>query len=71
LLLGDAPSSQGIVPELLQHDATVDNIVNQTLPLLQGNTAKQLQAFAELRALLGTANPAEKLASLCWQEMAQ
>jgi lipid-A-disaccharide synthase len=69
LLLGDAPSSQGIVPELLQHDATVENIVNQILPLLQGNTAKQLEAFAELRALLGTANPAEKLASLCWQDM--
>jgi lipid-A-disaccharide synthase len=69
LLLGDAPSSQGIVPELLQHDATVDNIVNQTLPLLQGKTDKQLQAFAELRTLLGTANPAEKLANLCWQEM--
>jgi len=69
LLLGDAPSSQGIVPELLQYDATVENIIKEVLPLLNGNAEKQLQAFAELRTLLGTDNPAEKLAMLCWQEM--
>ncbi len=69
LLLGDAPSAQGIVPELLQHDATLENIEKEVLPLLQGKTEKQLQAFEELRTLLGEDNPAEKLAALCWQEM--
>nr|WP_318024123.1 lipid-A-disaccharide synthase [Ghiorsea bivora] len=69
LLLGDAPSSQGIVPELLQHDATIENIEANIHPLLCGETQQQTQAFADLRALLGTGNPAEKLAALCWQEM--
>jgi len=69
LLLGDAPSSQGIVPELLQHDATIENIQAAVMPLLCGETQPQLHAFADLRTLLGTANPAEKLAALCWQEM--
>jgi len=69
LLLGDAPSSQGIVPELLQHDATIENIEAAVTPLLCGETEQQRQAFADLRTLLGTANPAEKLAALCWQEM--
>ena len=69
LLLGDAPSSQGIVPELLQHDATIENIEAAVMPLLCGETEPQRQAFTDLRTLLGTANPAEKLAALCWQEM--
>ncbi len=69
LLLGDVPSSEGIVPELLQHDASIENITKEVLPLLQGDTQQQLQAFAELREMLGTDNPAEKLAALCWQEM--
>ncbi|MDQ7059110.1 MAG: lipid-A-disaccharide synthase [Ghiorsea sp.] len=69
LLLGDAPSSQGIVPELLQHDATVENIEAAVLPLLCGETQQQTQAFADLRTLLGTNNPAVTLAGLCWQEM--
>ncbi|MCF6208412.1 MAG: lipid-A-disaccharide synthase [Ghiorsea sp.] len=69
LLLGDAPSSQGIVPELLQHDATIEHIEKAVMPLLESETSKQLQAFADLRTLLGTNNPAEKLAALCWQEM--
>ncbi|MDQ6976979.1 MAG: lipid-A-disaccharide synthase, partial [Ghiorsea sp.] len=41
LLLGDAPSSQGIVPELLQHDATIENIEAAVLPLLCGETQQQ------------------------------
>jgi len=69
LLLGDAPSSQGIVPELLQHDATIENIENEVLALLHGETKQQLQAFSKLRELLGTENPAKKLAALCWAEM--
>jgi len=69
LLLGDAPSSQGIVPELLQHDATIENIEAAVLPLLCGETQQQIQAFADLRTLLGADNPAVTLAGLCWQEM--
>ncbi len=69
LLLGDAPSSQGIVPELLQHDATIEHIEKAVMPLLCGTSQNQRQAFANLRTLLGTNNPAEKLAALCWQEM--
>ncbi len=69
LLLGDAPSSQGIVPELLQHDATIENIEAAVIPLLNGETQQQSQAFADLRKLLGTENPAEKLAALSWAEM--
>lgn len=69
LLLGDAPSSEGIVPELLQHDATIENIEAAVMPLLNAETQQQTQAFADLRALLGTNNPADKLAALCWAEM--
>ncbi|MDQ7003850.1 MAG: lipid-A-disaccharide synthase [Ghiorsea sp.] len=69
LLLGDAPSSQGIVPELLQHDATIENIEAAVIPLLYGETQPQLNAFAGLQTLLGANNPAEKLAALCWAEM--
>jgi len=69
LLLGDAPSSEGIVPELLQHDCTLENIEAAVLPILEGDVAKQRHAFSALRELLGETNPAEKLAALCWQEM--
>jgi len=37
--------------------------------LLNGETQQQSQAFADLRTLLGTNNPADKLAALCWAEM--
>jgi len=69
LLLGDAPSSEGIVPELLQHDTTITNIEAAVLPLLEGDAAHQYQAFSDLKILLGETNPADKLAYLCWQEM--
>ncbi|MDX8381356.1 MAG: lipid-A-disaccharide synthase [Ghiorsea sp.] len=69
LLLGDAPSAEGIVPELLQQDATLENIESAVLPLLEGHAAHQHQAFLDLRMLLGETNPADKLAALCWQEM--
>ncbi|MDQ7002098.1 MAG: lipid-A-disaccharide synthase [Ghiorsea sp.] len=69
LLLGDAPSSQGIVPELLQGDASIEKIVDAVMPLLCGETQQQMQAFVDLRDLLGTENPADKLAALCWQKM--
>ncbi len=69
LLLGDAPSAEGIVPELLQHDATLQNIEAEVLPLLQGKVEKQQVAFQQLQELLGEENPADKLARLCWQQM--
>ncbi|MDX8388560.1 MAG: lipid-A-disaccharide synthase [Ghiorsea sp.] len=69
LLLGDAPSSQGIVPELLQDACTLESIEAEVLPLLEGHNEKQKAAFKELRDLLGEENPADKLAEHCWQEM--
>ncbi len=69
LLLGDAPSEQAIVPELLQQNCTLDKIIDAVLPLLQGHTAEQHQAFATIRDVLGEANPADAVAALCWLEM--
>jgi len=53
----------------LQHNATIENIEAAVMPLLNGETQQQSQSFADLRKLLGTENPAEKLAALCWAEM--
>ncbi len=72
LLLGDALSGQGIVPELLQHDCTLEQIQAKILPLLDDHhdaADLQRQAFLKLRNMLGKSNPAEKLAQMCWQEM--
>ncbi|MDQ6989033.1 MAG: lipid-A-disaccharide synthase [Mariprofundaceae bacterium] len=70
LLLGDKPSEQAIVPELLQQNCTLDNIEQAVLPLLQGEYAAQTQAFAQIKDLLGENNPAEAVAKICWAEMA-
>jgi len=69
LLLGDALSSQGIIPELLQDHCTLNHIERETLALLDGKVEKQKAAFKELRHLLGTHNPADQVARLCWKEM--
>jgi len=71
LLLGDVPSAEGIIPELLQDLCTLENIEQAVLPLLQGQTVKQKNAFSQLKTMLGTENPAEKLASLCWAQMSR
>jgi len=69
LLLGDAPSSQGIVPELLQDQCTLEAIEAEVLPLLEGRDEQQKTAFEELRNLLGENNPADSVAELCWSQM--
>ncbi|MDX8402999.1 MAG: lipid-A-disaccharide synthase [Mariprofundaceae bacterium] len=61
ILLGD----QAVMPELIQEDATVENIVNELLPIISGSAAEvQRRKFRELRALLGECNPAEEVAKL-------
>lgn len=56
ILLGDRP----VMPELIQHDCTVDNMMHSVMPLLRGETAaeKQRQEFSRLRQLLGKKDPA-------------
>ncbi|MDX8383866.1 MAG: lipid-A-disaccharide synthase, partial [Ghiorsea sp.] len=71
LLQGDVPSAQGVIPELLQDDCTLENIVREVLLLLQGEVSLQQEAFQTLTELLGTDNPAEKVAALCWQQVQQ
>lgn len=69
LLLGAVPSEQGIIPELLQGQCTIGHIQEAVLALLNGKTEAQLQAFQQLREMLGEQNPAQRLAQMCWQEM--
>lgn len=65
ILLGDVP----IMPELIQEQATVDNIVAHVLPLLQNGdkAAKQRQAFAKLKGLLGDNDPAQEVARIAFE----
>ncbi len=64
ILLGDQP----VMPELLQEDATIENIVKELVPLISGSGAEiQRQKFSELRTLLGEKNPAEEVAKLTTQ----
>jgi len=55
-----------VMPELIQDDATVKNIVRTALPLLHGKkeAIQQQKQFASLRTLLGDKNPAETIAVL-------
>ncbi|MDX8403868.1 MAG: lipid-A-disaccharide synthase, partial [Mariprofundaceae bacterium] len=64
ILLGD----QAVMPELIQEDATVENIVNELIPIISGSAAKaQRHKFSELRELLGEKNPAKEVAKLTTQ----
>jgi lipid-A-disaccharide synthase len=56
-----------VMPELIQEYATVERIVAETLPLLQGGDAAVVQRreFARLRELLGGQNPADGVADMC------
>lgn len=60
IILGDSP----VMPELIQQDATVENIVERTIPLLAGGpeATAQHEAFWQLRDRLGTMNPAREVA---------
>ena len=58
-----------VMPELIQNDATVENIVRTALPLLHGKkeAIRQQEDFAILRTLLGDKNPAETIAAIAMQ----
>jgi len=62
ILLGDRP----VMPELIQNDCTVLNMVNAILPLLsqEDSARQQQQAFNELRELLGSDDPAGSVAGI-------
>jgi lipid-A-disaccharide synthase len=55
-----------VVPELIQYDATPKRIQEETRRLLQEESAriKQLQAFRELKALLGPDDALDRTADL-------
>ncbi len=55
-----------VMPELIQEEATVENIVRSVLPLLQGGAEamKQRTRFASLRAMLGDDDPAEAITTM-------
>lgn len=54
------------VPELIQHEATVDNIRECLLPLLETSPARrdQLLAFEEIRTLCGPADALDRAATV-------
>jgi len=54
------------MPELIQEDATAENIVHTALPLLQGGkeAMQQREKFVLLRGLLGKKDPAETIAMM-------
>ncbi|MDX8376674.1 MAG: lipid-A-disaccharide synthase [Mariprofundales bacterium] len=62
ILLDDKP----VMPELLQDDCNIDNIVQHTLDLLcdKAQSNAQKAKFASLRTLLGSNNPATKVANI-------
>ncbi|MDX8394125.1 MAG: lipid-A-disaccharide synthase [Mariprofundales bacterium] len=62
ILLDDTP----VMPELLQDNCNIDNIVQHTLNLLCNKTQANAQKakFANLRTLLGNNNPATKVAKV-------
>ncbi|GAV19190.1 lipid-A-disaccharide synthase [Mariprofundus micogutta] len=65
IILGDRP----VMPELIQQDCTVENIVHEILPLLQNSDAAEMQrdAFCDLREVLGNEKPAKGVADMVEQ----
>jgi len=55
-----------VMPELIQEEATVENIVRSALPLLRGGeeAMRQWNMFTELRAILGGDDPAKAVAAM-------
>lgn len=62
-----------VMPELIQEQATVERVVSEVLPLLRGDAAasEQRQQFARLRGLLGNQNPADGVAAICSEMVAE
>jgi lipid-A-disaccharide synthase len=64
ILLGD----QAVMPELLQEEATLENVVKELAPIITGSAAEaQRRKFSELKSLLGETNPAEEVAKIALQ----
>ena len=64
ILLGD----REVMPELIQENATVENITKALVPIISGVAAdSQRREFKALRALLGERNPAEEVAKVVLQ----
>jgi len=65
ILLGDVP----VMPELLQENATVENITRELETIISGDEgAKQRQKFAELKAILTDKDPSEELARIVFRQ---
>jgi len=66
IILGDEP----VMPELLQEEATVENILRELVPILEGDaSAKQRQKFSELKEILTDKNPSEELAKIVLKQL--
>jgi lipid-A-disaccharide synthase len=64
ILLGD----QAVMPELLQEEATLKNVVKELAPIITGSAAEaQRHKFSELRAMLGENDPATEVAKITLQ----
>jgi len=60
IILDDQP----VMPELIQEQCTVENIMREIVPILDGSGAasEQRSAFTKMRNLLGKADPAQEVA---------
>ena len=66
IILGDEP----VMPELLQEEASVENVLRELVPILEGDaSAKQRQKFAELKEILTDKNPSEELAKIVLKQL--
>lgn len=62
ILLGDEP----VMPELIQADCTVEQMVAEIMPLLRNEplAARQRESFSRLRRMLGGGDPGDAVAEL-------
>ena len=66
IILGDKP----VMPELLQEEANVENVLSELAPLLEGEaSAKQRHKFTELKEILTDKNPSEELAKIILERL--
>jgi len=66
IILGDEP----VMPELLQEEANVENVLRELVPILEGDaSAKQRQKFAELKDILTDKNPSEEVAKIILKQL--
>jgi len=65
ILLDDKP----VMPELIQEQASVENIIHAILPLLQNQSVanEQRRQFEDLRQRLGNLHPSDAVANIVWE----